>query len=234
MARGTNLDRVKDLQAALKRAKPGDKLALAECAIIWGIGKGAFVNVRNRMADFPDPEPGPANSLLYEARPAIQAMLNYETRADAEERERQARAAAVMGMKGGRGRRKKDEIFLPPSELLKLSRLRAEIEQREREQALYVKRREVEDMLGDIFGIQSEHLGQLSLKADPNGLWDPEMRAAVDAAGRDVLLLIHGKISHMLPKDADRRPGRTKKSGSQGSGSGGAPARRQRTRRPSK
>lgn len=231
MARGTNLERVQDIQRASKRAKAGDQLSLAELALIWGVGKGAFVNVRERMGGFPDPTPGPGNSLLYPAVDALKVMLEYETRADAAERERQTRAAAILGMRGGRGRRKKDEVHLPPSELLKLSRLRAEIEQRERDQGLYVLRSEVENLFGDVFGVQSEWLGQLSLKCDPNGLWDPEVRAAVDEAGRECLLLIHAELSDMLPEDADSGPRRAKKPRGAGNRAGRASPRRKPQRR---
>lgn len=226
MARGTNLDRVRDIQAALKRAKPGDELSLAECAMIWGIGKGSFVNVRERMGKFPAPKPGAGNSILYPARQALEAMLEYETRADAAERDRQKRAAAIMGMTGGRGRRKAEEVFLPPSEMLKLSRLRAEIEQREREQGLYAPIADLRNLLASVFGTLSETLGRLELKADPNGLWEPEVRQAVQAAGRECLLLIHAQVSDMLGPDADNGPPRTKKPRSPGNGSGLAPARR--------
>ena len=105
MARGTNLTRVQDIRGALKRAKAGDLLSLTDCAMIWGISKGAFVNVRNRMATFPDGQEGAKNTILYPAVAALNAMLEHETRADAAEQERQQRAAAILGMNGKRGRR---------------------------------------------------------------------------------------------------------------------------------
>jgi hypothetical protein len=223
VARGTNLDRVRDIQAALKRAKPGDELSLAECAMIWGVSKGSFINRREQMAKFPNAKPGAGNSLLYPAQAALRAMLEHETRADEAERERQTRAAAIMGMSGGRGRRKVEEVFLAPSEMLKLSRLRAEIEQREREQGLYAPIADLRNLLASVFGTLSETLGRLELKADPNGLWEADVRQAVQAAGRECLLLIHAQVSDMLGPDADNGPPRTKKPRGAASGSGLAP-----------
>lgn len=227
MARGTNLERVQDLQRAMKRARPDDVLSLAELALIWGIGKGAFVNIRNRMGGFPDAAPGPQNSLLYPALKALKVMLEHETRADAAEQERASRAAAILGMDGRKGgRRKADEVVLPPSELLKLSRLRAEIEERERTQGEYVKLADVRAQGARVYSVMSETLGQLSMKADPNGLWPPEVREAVDKAGRQQLLVVHRELSDMLGPDADSEPSRPSKSGNASSRARGASPRR--------
>lgn len=211
MARGTNLTRVQDIRGALKRAKAGDLLSLTDCAMIWGISKGAFVNVRNRMATFPDGQEGAKNTILYPAVAALNAMLEHETRADAAEQERQQRAAAILGMNGKRGRRKQEQVYLPPSEMLKLSRLRAEIEERERNMGLYTKTADVRALLAAIFSIQTDCLGHLENKADPNGQWPAALREEVGKAGRACLLQIHRQLSHMLPPDADSGPRRASK-----------------------
>ncbi len=228
MARGTNLERVKALQAGLKRAKADDKLSFTELTLLWGVSKGAFTNVRQKMLGFPSPEPGPGNSVLYPAREALSVMLEYETRADEAERERQQRAAAIMGLNRKGGRRPKDEVYLPPSELLKLSRLRAEIEERERNQGEYVHRAEVRATAARIYAILSEHLGQLEARVDPNGLLTAELRAKAGEQGRKALLAIHAELSDMLGADVDHGPGRTQGARKSAGRPKRAPARRKR------
>lgn len=231
MARGTNLTRVKDLQAAIRRAKKGDALSLTELAMIWGVSKGAFVNVRQKMVGFPAGEQGPGNSILYPAAEALKIMLDYETRADEEERERQSRAAAIMGLNRKNGRRPKAEVFLPPSELLKLSRLRAEIEERERNQGEFVPRSDVRSTAARIYAVLSEHLGQLELRVDPNGLLPAETRNRIGAEGRKALLAIHSELSDMLGADVDHGPGRTETARGPAGKPRAAPARRKRKER---
>lgn len=192
----------------MKKAGPDDRLSLSELAMIWGVSKGAFVNLREKMADFPDSIEGPRNSLIYPASGALKAMLEYETRADEAELERQRRAAQIMGMDRGRGRRKRQEIFLPPGEMLKLSRLRAEIEQREREQGEYVHRDKVRGVAARIYGVLNDHLSQLETRVDPNGLLPTEVRAKIGEDGRAALLAIHADLSDTLGVDADDRPSR--------------------------
>jgi hypothetical protein len=229
MARGTNLQRVKDLQSAIRRAKPDDKLSLTELAMIWGVTKGAFVNVRQKMMGFPAGEQGPGNSTLYPATPALKIMLDYETRADEEERERQSRAAAIMGLdRKGPGRRKKAEVFLPPSELLKLSRLRAEIEERERNQGEYVPRSDVRATAARVYALLSEHLGQLELRVDPNGLLPAETRNRIGENGRKALLAIHSELSDMLGGDVDHGPSGTETARGAARRTGAASPRRKR------
>jgi hypothetical protein len=228
MARGTNLERVKALQSGVKRAKLGDKLSFTELALLWGVSKGAFTNVRQRMTGFPAGEPGPGNSILYPAKQALEVMLEYETRADAAEQERQSRAAAIMGLDRKGGRRKKEQVYLPPSELLKLSRLRAEIEERERNQGEYVPRAEVRATAARTYAILSEHLGQLDLRVDPNGLLPAETRAKLGEQGRKALLAIHAELSDMLGADVDHGPSRTPKRRGPAGGAERTPPRRKR------
>lgn len=202
MARGSNLERIQRLRAAQKRAKADDMMTLTELQHLWGSSKGAFVNTRNKMAEFPEPQQGNANQLIYPAAPAIKAMLEHETREDAAEQERRERAMAIMGGQT-KGRKKKDEVYLPPSELLKYSRLQAEIEERERNQGAYIPISDVSGTAARIYAIISDHLGQLETRVDPNGLLPSETRVKLGELGRSAQLAIHKELSDMLGSDVD-------------------------------
>lgn len=228
MTRGANLERVTRLQSAMKRAGADDKLSHTELAQLWGISKGAFTNLRNRVDGFPDGEEGPRNSLLYPAKAALKALFEYETRADQAEQERQKRAAEILGMDRGRGRRKRDEIILPPSEMLKLSRLRGEIEQREREQGEYIHRDKVRGVGARIYGVLNDALSRLEERVDPNGLLPAEQRARIGELGRTALVAIHADLSETLGIDADDGPSRAEGTARPPRRVKRAPARRKR------
>ena len=177
---------------------------------MWGTGKGAFTNLRHRVAGFPEAEEGPRGSNLYDAPKALKALLDYETRADAEEMARQKRAAEIIGIGSKPGRKKKaPEIFLPPSEMLKLSRLRAEVEEREREQGQYIHRDKVRGTATRIYRTLNESLSMLEVRVDPNGLLSADLRMKVSELGRTALLAIHRELSDTLGLDVDDLPSGT-------------------------
>lgn len=212
MARGSNIERITRLQNALRRAKPEDVLSNTELVHLVGMAsKGAFTNLRNQVENFPAAQDGPRGSLLFPARAAIEALLKYETREDEEELERQARAAAILGLGGKGGKRPKNAVILPPSELLKLSRVRAEIEERERTQREYIPASDVTATAARIYAILSDHLSTLEQRVDPNGLLPVETRAAIGEQGRTAQLAIHAELSDMLGVDVDDGPSRTAK-----------------------
>lgn len=209
MARGSNIERITRLQNALRRAKAEDVLSNTELMHLYGVSsKGGFTNIRNQIDAFPEAQEGPRNSLLFPAKAAIEALLKHETREDEEEQERQARAAAILGVGQKGGRRKKDAIVLPPSELLKLSRLRGEIEEREREQGKYIAASEVAATSARVYAILTDNLSNLEQRVDPNGLLPAETRALIGEMGRAAQLAIHAELSDMLGDDVDDGPSR--------------------------
>ena len=215
MARGSNIERVNRLKAALTKAKrakaKNPMLSNTELVHLYGVSKGAFTNVKNQISAFPDAEEGPRNTLLYPAVAAIEALIAYETREDEEEAARRKLANDIVGASGNRGRRKKSpEIFLPPSEMMKYSRLQAEIEERERQQGEYIPVQEVRDLAAAIYGVVKEPLQQLELKVDPNGLLTAEQRAKISELGRTALLGIARQIEGALGIDADDHASRSK------------------------
>lgn len=220
MRDGPNLHRRKDLSTALRKAKPDDLLTLEALALVWGVTKPRFVTVRNAMADFPAPLPGQGNIYEYPARKALDAMLKHEMRHDEAARARQARTAAILG-KGARGRANDDAGNHTVNELATLSRMRAEIEEQERDQGLYAPMAEVAAVAGDVFSEISDFMRGLSNKMDPHGLWPAELRAQIDEQGDKALLGLHKRMKEVLSPDAKPRGNRT--------ASGGA--RRTRARR---
>lgn len=209
--RGPNLSRRQDLQRAIKRAKPGDLLRLEDLARVWGVVKTRFVNVKNDVTmtiGFPEHAPGPNNTHLYPAKASLQKLLDWETRHDKISSDRQKRAAEILGHTR-RGRAGVSEIAIhQPRELSELNRLAADIEQRERDQGLYIPASVVSATAGDVFSIVSEFCGIMENHVDPNGLLPPEVREKIAKGGRDTLLKVHQRMKGLLNADsaADQRP----------------------------
>lgn len=215
MARGNNIERVNRLKAALikaKRAKKKNpKLTNTELCGIVGISKGAFTQLKNQIDDFPPHEEGPRNSQVYPAIEALEAIIAHETAEDEEEAARRKIVNEIIGASKPRGRKKKSpEVWLPPSEMMKYSRLQAEIEERERSQGEYIPVQEVRDLAGRIYATVKEPLQQLELKVDPNGLLTADQRARISELGRTALLGIAREIEGALGIDADDNASRPK------------------------
>lgn len=208
MAEVSNYKRRADLKAALRRVKPDDFLELEHVALLWGTTKQRFVTVRNGMADFPDPLPGQGNKYIYPARKAITAMLAYETRHDDAAKVRAARTNAILG-RGGSRKGGDEAASHTVNELATLARMRAEIEEQEREQGFYVPVAEVAAVAGEVFEAISEFMGTLANKMDPHGLWPAELRAQIEVQGADALLQLHRKMKNVLSPDAKPRSNRT-------------------------
>jgi hypothetical protein len=224
-----NKNRRSDIAAALKRAKPSDMLTLEELALIWGVTKPRFVTVRNTMADFPAPLPGQGNVYIYPARKALEAMLKHETRHDEAASQRRARADAILG-RNGKGKASDTLGDHTPNELVLLSRLAADVEERERAMRIHIPAVEVSDTAGDVFGEMSEFLSDFANEIDPNGLLDPDTRERIDKAARERLLHFHRRMKHILTADGDAggAPSGQTGAGRAPRGAGGARPRRKR------
>lgn len=203
-----NLDdarRISDLKAALKRAGVDSLLSLDDLALIWGTAKSRFVTVRNQIPGFPDPILAPKEMRLppkafaYPARAAIEAMLAFANRHEDADRAKAERTAAILGQR----RDGTDQAPLHRvNELQVLNRLAAEIEEREREQGLYIPRGDVAAIAGDVFSELSDFFATLSNKIDPHGELPPEVRDKVDELGSAELLRLHARMKDMLEPDA--------------------------------
>lgn len=208
MARtGPNVARRNDLKAALKRAKPDDLLPLDQCAVLWGVVKTRFVNVRNDIEatiGWPAPIKGPKNSYLYPATAAIQAMLDFEMRHDEINADRQRRIDVIVGRTRRVGSKGNAESYMMPvNDLAKLHRLAAEIEERERQQRLYIPKTEVEAVCGEVFAVFSEFCADLDNRCDPNGELPAGTRERIRELGSDLQLRIYREIKDLLEINAD-------------------------------
>jgi hypothetical protein len=217
MADKTNNQRLVDLKAALKVAKKPDMLSLAACAALWGVTKPRFVNKRAEIAGFPDGVPGKGNSLDYPAIATIRAMIAHLDRHQSENAARVKRQARLIG--GGRAG--EALAMHTPAELATLNRLRADLEQDERAQGMYVPIAETQQVAGDVFSELSEFCSTLSNQIDPHGRLAPEIRTTIDSKAHEALLKFHSRMKGLLSGDALH--GRT---GAQNQRSGRAPARR--------
>lgn len=204
---GPNLARRSDLKAALKRAGTDDLLTLDACAVLWGVVKTRFVNVRNDIEatiGWPQPQPGPRNSFLYPAKEAIEKMLAYEMRHDDLAADRQKRIDKILGRTRRVGSKSpSDGYAMPVNEMATIHRLATEIEVRERNQRLYIPAAEVSATCGEVFAIFSEFCGDLDNRCDPNGELPAETRRRIRELGFDLQLRIHGEIKELLAADAD-------------------------------
>lgn len=200
MGASPNPNRRSDIAAALKRAKPNDMITLEDLAFIYGTTKGPFVTAKKQMTGMPAPVlQGTVHT--YPARAALQAMLNYEKRNDAIADDRAKRTNAILG---NLVKDRMDETAsnaLPARELQILNRMATEIEERERNQRLYIHASEVSQTAGEVFSELSEFMAGLSNKIDPNGLLDPALRAVIDTNGSEALLGFHKRLKLLLDAD---------------------------------
>ncbi len=196
-----------DLEAALKRFKKGEHISLEDCGRLWGVSKARFVNVRNEIADFPEAIGKQGNALLYEARPAIEALLRHEKRHDSRVSAKSKKISAILGR--GRADGEEDEGALPASEMLALIRARAEVEKQLRAQGQLMLGTQVAEVAGQVFSYISNVVGKLSDSVDPNGKLPGPTRTLLDGLGKDLLLRMHEELSDMLGGNADAIPSRT-------------------------
>jgi len=202
-----NPNRRSDIAAALKKAKPADMLSLEDLAFIWGTTKGPFVTAKKNMVGMPPPIPQ-GTQHIYNARAALKAMRDYETRNDAAAVSQQKRADAILGTLARERRDEATSTGLPVRDLQILNRMAAEVEDRERQQRLFIPAAEVAAEVGAVFSELSEFIAGLSNKVDPNGLLDPGLRQQIDDEGATALLGFNRRLKLLL--DADVVAGSTR------------------------
>jgi len=219
----TDSKRLVDLEAALKALgrKKAPLISLDECAALWGVTKPRFVTKRKEMAGFPDMAERDGNAHLYPAREALKAMISFI------QRHQTANAAKTKRLGQLIGTDQMSEQMVGNfsiAELAKANQLAAEIEQRMRDQGLYVRVDELQRVVGMVFSEVSETLSNLSNLVDPHGRLEPETRTLIDTNAHELLLRTHKNLKGMLSPDAvdtgNRKPARKPRK---------APARRKRS-----
>lgn len=229
MARtGPNYVRRQDIKAALKRVKADDMLSLDHLAVIWGVTKTRFVSVYKEIeaaVGWPVPTPGPKNTHLYQAREALERMLEFETRHDSIEAARQKRVGQILGHTR-RGREPEAGSVVSVGEMAQLNRLANDIEERERAQRQYIPVAEVAAISAEAFALFSEFCADMDNRADPNGELPPATRARIRELGAELQLRIYREMRGLLEADANTGPGDPKGSRGKARRARGASARR--------
>lgn len=199
MANKTDSKRLIDLRAALKRAKQNDLTKLEDLAALWGVTKPRFVNKMKEFHYFPEFVEKDGNAYLYPARSCIQAMIDYLTKHQEATASRAKRLAALVG----------DDRFtnqmnegLPVADLARMNQLDAEVEQRQRDQGLWVHILDVQRVVGMAFSEISEFISNLSNAIDPHGHLPPGHRSLIDTNAHEQLLHLHANLKEMLSPDA--------------------------------
>ena len=195
-----SVDRRRRLQEELATATDGETITNTEMMNLWGVTKGRWSDLRNRMPDFPMPIVS-GGVQLYPRQTALERMWAWETRNDKTDKEKARRMAALLGVDDFSG------VLPSMSEMQKASQLRAEIEARMIAQGQLVRRGDVASLLARVFELQSKRLSSLGTLIDPNGAYPQELRDAADAAGNSLLMAMHGELKHMLGGDAAAGPG---------------------------
>lgn len=182
------------IDEALETAVEGETIMLLELAKIWGVGKPAFVNERDRIPNFPAAIVD-GKTYLYPRVKALEVLNAWERRADEANAKKTDRLAALVGFE-------LDGSGISISDLQKSNQLRLDIEERLKAQKLLVAKPDMQQLAGKVFEILSRGLSALGTAVDPNGQFPPEVAKAADAAGEELLLRIHALMKDMLVSDA--------------------------------
>lgn len=185
------------LRIALDTAVEGETIKLDELAKVWGVGKPAFVNVRDRIDHFPAATID-GKTHFYPRLKALQSLDRWERREDANNADKNNRIAQLIGVESA------GAATMSLSDLTKASALRAEMEERMRAQGQLVAFAKLQTTAGKVFELLSRGLSNMGTVMDPNGAWSSDDRERADKHGRALLLRLHGEMKDMLGPDADR------------------------------
>lgn len=183
---------------ALRTAVDGEPIQLDELAKVWGVGKPAFVNIRDNIPGFPAAVID-GKKYLYPRVVALKVLEAWERRGDAANAAKSSRIAALIGMDHP------PDSPLTISELQKANSLRIDLEDRLRQQRALVSMTEFSQLTGKMMEIISRGLANLGTAVDPNGQYPAEVAAAADTAGQEILLRLHALMKDTLTQDASLR-----------------------------
>ena len=204
MAGKNDEKRLLDLKAALKAAKPRDRVTLDDCAALWGVVKARFVTVSKNFPNWPDKVAVEGNKHLFPAKKAIQSMIAYLERHQKNEKHRASELQQMIGQTDQMA----DQISgnWTIAELAKVNQVAAELDQRQRDQGLYIPIDDVQRTVGLVFSEISETLSDLSTLVDPHGLLEASTRAMLNENAHKLLLASHAKLKALLSPDVGREP----------------------------
>lgn len=225
MAKST-AQRRQDLEAAKKQfvRKPKAVLSLDDLAILYGLTKPAFVNLRKTVDGFPDPCEQRGNAFFYPAYKAVCALLAYVTRHETAKESHAKRFSSLVAppVDGDTG----NAAPLTASEQLKAWELRDRLLQEAVAQGHLHRNEDCAAVADKVFSLISRTFAAPSDSLDPNGLWPADIRAEIDKAGEALVLQTYNQMRDMLSPDANQRH-----SGSSAPGSARGGARKARKSR---
>lgn len=194
-----------DLIEAKKRfARSKKLLSLDELAILYGLSKGAFVNLRKMIPDFPDPAERKSNAYFYPAHAAVSALLAYVTRHEETQADHARRLRALAGPPQDLG--DGDAPTLTANEQLKAYDLRQKLKEEAIEQGHLHRSDHCAAVSERVFSLISRTFGKPSDSMDPNGRWPAAVRAQIDKAGEALVLQCYNQMRDMLGQDANQQP----------------------------
>ena len=200
----TETERLVDIKAALKAAKPKDETTLEELATVWGVTKPRFVTKKLEFVGFPDKIRVEKNVHIFKLIPCLKAMIAHIERHLSVSKSKTKRLAELTGIDHMQAEQHGN---LSIAEIAKANQIGTELEQRALDQGLYVPILDVQRDVGQVFSLMSEFYSTAANRLDPHGrLLTPEMRAALEKNAHDSLLEMHSILKAWLSGDVDGTP----------------------------
>lgn len=207
----SNAQRVQDLEEAKKKYRRSKKLlSLDDLAILYGLTKPAFVNLRKTMEGFPDPAERRGNAFFYPAFAAVSAMHAYVKRHEQQHLDRGRRFSDLVQTGNGEDHH---GLTLSAQEQLRAYELRDKLTKEALAQGLMHLASDCAETAEKVLSMISRTFGSPCESMDPNGKWPAEVRAAVDDAGRALVLRCYDEMRDMLIPHVDQptsRPSRSR------------------------
>lgn len=207
MADHKSLGRRQRIKIAMDETVDGETITIDEMMVVMGLSKPSFVNLRDqvdRAFGFPKVL-SEGRKHFYPRQPALQALLNWETRGDQASADKDARMRKLLGISDS------TTPLISISDLEKASRLRAEIDQRLVDQGKLVAVADLQRTASLLYSVFSRPLSNLGTVLDPNGTYPAKVREGLDKLGKDLLLRMHKELGDKLaPNVEPDQPERSK------------------------
>lgn len=207
--------RLPRLKAALKKAKPGEKLPQKEIAQIYGVTNARFTTLAHeRFENFPPAERRGDKTHWYELKPALESMIAYLTGQGETKRIAAARAASILdGTPAPKVNGKApaesqaipaepQEVLPTPADLDRIAKSELTTFRLAREKGEFVPVYEVKHVVRGLFSIVQRSFSGLAPEIDPHGELPPLQRARLEKALKDAQLKLHGDVREYLESDA--------------------------------
>lgn len=183
------------LAEALKLFKPRDKINLSQLALAAGIPDRLMSREVKADSKFPVKTYG-AEGVEYEfyAVKAIKYMIGV---CDAKIAARRSKMDLISTLSG---------LEIPTSasrdfgiaELKQIDQIQTSTQKRKIEQSIYVLRTHHESCITELATLVQTEVLSAASRLDASGQWPPEIRASVEEALKDILVVIHDKAMELF------------------------------------